>query len=140
MAVNYSGICFITMAPGVNFVKLFWLNLSTQWHNLSQNFRQYADSSVNYAKKSFVQLATVVNIIKCFFFITGTQGKTARVFIQSKPFHTVLYSLGSSLTFKHWNWLKTTFGYKYTGIFQSRGRGNLYNMDYIDINVIKLTL
>ncbi len=54
----------MTLATGVNFIKLFWCDLRPKRHNLSQYLRQYVDSSVNYAKKVFMKLATGVNFIK----------------------------------------------------------------------------
>jgi len=42
--------------PGVNFINFFWHNVYPYWHSLSQNIRQYADSSVNYAEKMFYEI------------------------------------------------------------------------------------
>jgi hypothetical protein len=39
-----------------NFIKLFWLNLCSMWHNQSQNPRQYAGNSINYAETSFYEI------------------------------------------------------------------------------------
>jgi hypothetical protein len=42
---------FMKLAAGDNFIKCFWPYLCPLRHNLNQNIRQYANSSVNYAKK-----------------------------------------------------------------------------------------
>jgi hypothetical protein len=52
-SINYGQKSFITLGPGVNFIKLFWCNSQPHWCNLSQNLWQYANSCVNYAEKSF---------------------------------------------------------------------------------------
>jgi len=57
---------FITLAPGVHFIKLFFSVLYAPWQlNLSQNLRQYANSGKNYAKKvsrNWPQGATTLSI------------------------------------------------------------------------------
>jgi hypothetical protein len=54
------------LTTGVDFIKLFWYNLHSWRHNLSQNIRQYVDSGINYAEKSFMKLTTGVDFIKLF--------------------------------------------------------------------------
>ncbi len=51
---------FITLTPGVNFIKLFAAYFTHPACNQSENLREYTDSGVNYAQKSFVKLDTDV--------------------------------------------------------------------------------
>ncbi len=61
---------FITLDPGVNFIKLFWLNLC-HYHHITLSLNSgHTPRGVNYAKKGFMKLATEVNLKKLFYSIT----------------------------------------------------------------------
>jgi hypothetical protein len=49
---------------GVNFIKLFQLNVCPYQHNLNQNLTQCTNNSINYTKNAL--LATCVNFINLF--------------------------------------------------------------------------
>ncbi len=61
--VNHAEKHFMKLITVANFIKLFWHNLSPQWH-IAISF----DSAmvVNHAKKHFIKLTTATNFIKLF--------------------------------------------------------------------------